>query len=515
MTPAEDSQASVIAFLENPATHGGNAVERISTHGAHVFLAGASAFKLKRAVKLPFFDFSSPAKRRRMLETELELNKPWAPDIYHEVRPVCASPSGGLQFGGDGQALDWVLVMRRFPQDALLDNIAAAGGLTEAMADDMADMAAAMHRAAPVVRDPITAAFRRAALDNVDALRAANLPADLVARLDRELTFALDAAAAHLDRRAAGGFVRHTHGDLHLGNMALLAGKPTPFDALEFDPALATGDTYYDLAFVLMDLEHRNLRPLANRLLNRYVGLTDDIEGLRALPLFLAVRAAVRAKVAAIAAEQALDAEPKATAREKALSYATLASEYLNPVKPCLVGVGGLSGTGKSALARALAPTVSQSPGAIVLRSDVIRKRQCGATETTRLPKTAYTAAASTSVYAQIFVDARRCLAAGASVIADAVFAAPAERRALEDIATSAAVPFAGVWLDAPLAIRLARVRYRVGDASDADPAVAQAQERYDLTSLTWSLCDAGGTADQTLEQARQLVEIRSLPAKP
>jgi len=365
------------------------------------------------------------------------------------------------------------------------------------------------------VRDPITAAFRRAALDNVDALRAANLPADLVARLDRALTFALDAAAAHLDRRAAGGFVRHTHGDLHLGNMALLAGKPTPFDALEFDPALATGDTYYDLAFVLMDLEHRNLRPLANRLLNRYVGLTDDIEGIRALPLFLAVRAAVRAKVAAIAAEQALDAESKATAREKALSYATLALEYLNPVKPCLVGVGGLSGTGKSALARALAPTVSQSPGAIVLRSDVIRKRQCGVTETTRLPKTAYTAAASASVYAQIFVDARRCLAAGASVIADAVFAAPAERRALEDIAAAAAVPFAGLWLDAPLAIRLARVRCRVGDASDADPAVAQAQERYDLTSLTWSLCDAGGTADQTLEQARQLVEIRSLPAKP
>lgn len=513
MTSGEERQAPVIAFLEDPATHGGAAVTRISTHGAHVFLAGDCAFKLKRAVKLPFLDFSTVGKRQQMLETELALNQPSAPQIYLDVRPVRISPSGRLHFGDGGPVVDWVLAMRRFPQEALLDNLAVAGKLSGPIVDAIAGMVAGMHRAARTVRSPVAASFKRAALDNVRALRAVDLPADLVTRLDQALTLSTDALAGHLDQRAAAGFVRHCHGDLHLGNMILLDGKPTPFDALEFDPALAIGDTFYDLAFVLMDLDHRGLHPLANRLLNRYLQITDDLEGLRALPLFLGVRAAVRAKVAAISASQAGDNPARAAAKEAAISYATLAMACLAPVAPCLLGAGGMSGTGKSALALALAPSVGQRPGALVLRSDVARKRLFQVTETTRLPKASYTPAASAAVYQRLLDDARRGLATGWSVIVDAVFAKASERAALQEVGRTAGVKFLGLWLDAPLATRLARVEARAGDASDADAAVVRAQQDYDLADMTWETCNAGGTPDETLEHAVSIIS-RDIPPR-
>jgi len=509
----ESSQAAVIAFLADPATHGGAAVERLSTHAAHIFLAGERAYKLKRAVKLPFLDFATAETRRAMLEAELQLNRVSAPSLYLEVLPICAGPSGALKFGGD-DPIDWVLVMRRFPAGALLDDMAKRGAITEAMIESLAGAVAALHAQAPVVRGPIGAAFRAVAMDNITALRAGAADQTVVDKIAGDLRATLDTVSDHLDRRAAAGFVRRCHGDLHLGNIALIDGAPTPFDALEFDPALATGDVYYDLAFLLMDLRHRGLDRLANVLLNRYVGITGDVDGLRALALFQAVRACVRAKVGAIAAGQgSARAVPgvslgaaSGAASETTADYLALAARDLPPAAPTLIGIGGLSGTGKSAAARGLAAHVAPLPGAVVLRSDVIRKQVCGINETTRLPRDAYTPELSARVYETLMREAGRILDSGWSVIADAVFAKEDERRALDSLARGKNRRFFGIWLDAPADVRAARVGARRNDASDADAAVVAMQSRYDLGDMSWTRCDAGGTREDTLRNALRVV---------
>jgi len=309
-----------------------------------------------------------------------------------------------------------------------------------------------------------------------------------------------------MDARGRDGFVRHCHGDLHLRNIVLLDGKPTPFDALEFDLELATIDVYYDLAFLLMDMEHRALRSSANRLLNRYAAITNDLEGLRALPLYMSVRAAIRAKVTLIAADTAEDTAVRHTALKEADAYLDLANSYLPPPKPRLIGIGGQSGTGKSTVARALAPHIGPAPGALAFRSDVFRKTLNRVEESTRLPAAAYTPQASLQVYEALMAAAQRTLAAGYSAIVDAVFSHQRERAALEALAADRGVQFVGLWLDAPLDVRLKRIGGRINDASDADLAVAEAQERLPLGDIDWSIIDASGGATEV--QGRALTAV-------
>jgi aminoglycoside phosphotransferase family enzyme/predicted kinase len=498
------SEANIVAFLSDPATHGGAPVERISTHAAHIFLAGEYAFKLKRAVKLPFLDFSTAKKRRSMLEQELALNRVTAPRLYLEVRDIYEGPDHQPTFTACGGPIDSVLVMRRFPQEALLDNIARRGALTAAMMDSLAACLASMHRNAQIVREPVSRAFKEMALDNFNALRDADVDQGVVETARTELHDAVATLASEIDERARTGFSRRCHGDLHLGNIVLLEGTPTPFDALEFDSTLATGDVYYDLAFLLMDLDHRGLRPMANRLLSRYVQLTDDYEGLRALPLYLSVRAAIRAKVAAIAFKQ----DSAQSSLEAARSYLAQAEGYLPPPSPWLIAVGGLSGTGKSVLAQALAPDFGPSPGALVLRSDSFRKHLCGVAETTWLPRDAYTSDLSARVYDALMDAARRSLESRWTVIVDAVFAREEERRRVESIATECGAGFAGLWLEAPLDVRTSRVRTRVSDASDADSAIVEMQSHYDIGQVSWRRCDASGSKEALLATARSQLSL-------
>jgi len=506
MSSDEFRQASIVQFLSDPASHDGLPVERISTHAAHIFLAGNYAYKLKRAVDLSFLDFSTSDKRRAMLEAELRLNKPVAPTLYLEVRPIYDDGAGHVGFRGSGKPADWVLVMRRFPQDALLDNIAQRGALTESMIDILADAIVDMHRRAPAAREQISDAFRKMALDNLKVFQAASAGQTTVSGVDRDLRKQLDAVASHFDRRAREGFVKRCHADLHLGNIVLLDGKPTPFDALEFDESLATVDVYYDLAFALMDLERRGLRLLANRLLNRYVARTGDIDGLRALHIFMAVRALIRAKVATISSAQSKQPNMPISAT----SYLDLATRLLKGTLPRLVGIGGLSGTGKSALGVRLAPMLEPAPGALLMRSDILRKQLAGVGETTRLPQQSYTAEFSTRVYDHLLGDARQALAFGMSVVVDAVFSKPDERRSIEDLARSVGVPFLGIWLEASLPVRTARVSTRKHDASDADAAVVVSQSRYETGNVTWHKCNAGGTYEETLQQAMAALSTRA-----
>ena len=302
------------------------------------------------------------------------------------------------------------------------------------------------------------------------------------------------------DARAEAGFVRRCHGDLHLGNLCLWQGKPVLFDALEFDEALATIDVAYDLAFLLMDLEHRLDRAAANRVLNRYVARTGDADLVGGLPVFLSMRAMIRAHV-----------EARSGHADRVAGYLTAATRYLQPRPPLVIAIGGLPGSGKSTLARALAPLLGAAPGALVLRSDEIRKRQHGVEPEHRLPQSAYTETKSTAVFDELARQVAAAANAGHAVIADATFMDLAHRSLVEAAAQQAGVAFLGIWLSAPQPILEQRIAARAGDASDATVDVLRAAVRADPDAGTWhavDACDQASAVNEVLTLAKGLMLI-------
>ena len=506
-----DDQRDVIEFLSKPSSYTA-AVERvdiIQTHVSLVFLAGERAYKLKRAIKFPYLDFSSAEARRVACEAELVLNRRTAPELYLEVRALTRTANGRVGFGTEGPVVDWVVVMRRFDQAALFDDLAKTGRLNPSLMTELAGHIAAFHRAAEPRPDNGGAAALAAVIQtNHDCLMAAQhagFAAEHIAEIRRRSLERHAAIGTLLERRRASGKVRRCHGDLHLRNVCLFEGKPTLFDCLEFSDELASVDVLYDLAFLLMDLEHRGLADFANLVLNRYLDLTDEDEGLAAMPLFLSSRAAIRAHVTAAAIERATAAGAKPEMAAEARSYLDLADRFLRPRSCRLVAIGGLSGTGKSTLAAALAPSLG---GARVLRSDVIRKQLFGVAPETRLPTSAYTAQMSRRVYRTLRRKAAEALAAGYSVIIDAVSLKPAERRSFVAVAEAAGVPFSGLWLVAPAAAMDRRLRARRNDASDASPEVLAQQLRQDPGTVDWVRIDAGTGPADCLSAARRALDL-------
>ncbi|HYA05319.1 MAG TPA: AAA family ATPase, partial [Xanthobacteraceae bacterium] len=262
---------------------------------------------------------------------------------------------------------------------------------------------------------------------------------------------------------------------------------------------------------LLMDLVERDLPGAANVVLNGYFAAAAriaDCDGIAALPLFMSLRAAIRAKVTAARLDLPGTADQGALA-QSAKTYFNLALGLLAPVKAKVVCTAGLSGTGKSLLARALAPALPPLPGALIFRSDVERKALYGVAERERLPADAYRPEITDKVYGILTDKAGRVARAGHSVIVDAVFAKPEERAAIEQAAAAAGAEFRGLFLTADLATRLARVGGRGPDASDADTAVARSQEDYDIGAVSWTEIDASGSPDDTLAKARAAVSSR------
>ncbi len=513
---SDPGQAEIVAFLSDPGAYAGAAarVETITTHASRIFLAGERVYKLKRAVRYSYLDYSTPEQRHRACEAELTLNRRTAPDLYLAVQPILRRADGTLAFAGAGEAVDWVVVMRRFAQEALFSHLAEQGRLTLPLAMQTADRIAAFHAiAAPVPDQGGVAGTRAVVTINDENLRRA-LPRGLgPADIDRLRDATLAALARHaalLDRRRDSGKVKRCHGDLHLANICLLDGVPTLFDCIEFSDLIACIDVLYDLAFLLMDLRHRGLVAAAAQVFNRYLDRIDEADGLPLLPLFLSLRAAVRAHVTATAAHAQPAGDRRDGALDEARAYFDMADDLLRPSPPRLIAIGGLSGTGKSSVAAAIAGELGQAPGARVLRSDVLRKRQFGQAPEGRLPAEAYAPEVNARVYAALEHAARDALAAGYCVIIDAVAARPAERRAFAALAAASGVAFAGLWLEAPAEVLIARLQARQGDASDADAAVLRQQLAYDLGPMDWTRIDAGADAGAVVAQVQRVLGLRA-----
>ncbi len=479
----------------------GAAVEHIETHAAHVFLVADRAFKVKKPVKLPYLDFSTLERRRAVLAREFAINRAWAPSIYREVIEVAGEP---------------VLAMNRFDQRDVLADYVDRHGIDAALAANLAATAAQAHAIAPMADAagaPIMAGL------GLQLSRAFTASPDIFNRaetLEFHALFeeALTRLKPLLNRRAEKGLVRRCHGDMHCGNIVLLQGRPTLFDAIEFSERIATVDVLYDLAFLIMDLLRHGRGFAANIVLNRYLHLRRDVEdlsGLAALPLFLATRAGVRALVVADLVHELVPAA-SLKPRGEALDYFRASLAFLKPARPELVCIGGLSGTGKSVLGAMLAPELGAAPGALHIRSDIERKVLARVPETVRLGAEHYTPAASVKVYGAMLARAEAALTAGQAVVLDAVFASESERQAAQSLARRRGIAFRGIWLEAQAETLKSRIAARRGDASDATVDVVERQLRYDPGRLDWTRVDAGGTPEETYDRVMRVSESSSRP---
>lgn len=460
------------AFYDHPTRD----IRLVQTHISWVVLTGNYAYKIKKPVDFGFLDFSTLARRRTMCERELELNRRLAPDIYLEVLAITET-DGGFRLRPAGEAaVEYCLKMAQFDAEALLAREMNEGRFDPAWMDDLATQLADFHAHAEIAHGDFgSAALLAHYIDEnlTAAARLARLPdmPDRHAGLKREATRMLDALAERIGQRRTAGHVRACHGDLHLGNIALVAGSPRIFDCIEFNDELRLIDTMNDAAFLAMDCEARGYPELGLRFLSRYLEHGGDYEGLALLRLYQFYRAGVRGKVALLLSEDTgLAADGVASKRREADAYFALAAAYAAaPPPPRLIMVGGLSGSGKSHLAL----LGSKAAGALVIRSDATRKR---------IGKDAdalYTPEMTEATYAAMMAGAGAALAAGYSVILDATFLDAAERDRARELAKECGVAFAPYWLDVPAAELRRRVAARSaagGDVSDADLAVLEAQ---------------------------------------
>jgi uncharacterized protein len=451
------------------------------THLSLVVLTGDYVYKIKKALRLDFIDASDLDRRRELCLEELRLNQRYAPEIYLEVTPIVRTASG-LSFGGSGELVEYAVRMRQFnPADELHALLAArrveahelralAARLAQAHCD------AAVSNAPPPQR---TAEFQRIVRSNTLSIERNSglIGADETARsLTRWMNEELAACVARLEDRERTGYVRECHGDLHTRNVVRWRGELTPFDCIEFDPALRFIDTLSDAAFLVMDLMHLGRSDLAFVFLNRYLEADGDYAGLELLRLFMVHRALVRTKVDLIEASQHLDSpDPRASAIARLATAARLAQCS----QPMLIIMHGASGSGKSWLSEQLAPAL----GAVRIRSDVERKRLAGvdliAPQTAPIDEGLYTFAMNERTYAHLAACARACLRGGLHAIVDAAFLKRAERDAFLELARTEGRPFAILACSADpaaLAARIARRAATMSDPSDATQAVLARQ---------------------------------------
>ena len=512
------SQTDVISFLSDPHNHGETeTVQRIDTHAAIVFLAGPLAYKIKRDVSYPFLDFSTLEKRQQACQHELEVNQTYAQQIYISTVAITRQADNGLKINGTGEVVEWAVLMKRFDENQTLDNIIDQGPLADCLADSLAREMARGHAIAPIKKTANWVANLRQYINhNTDAF---DRHPDIFSPVQAEHLTTVSISNYKqikplLEQRQTIGHVRLCHGDAHLGNIVLLDNQPVYFDAIEFNDEIATTDVLYDLAFLLMDLWHRGHWREANLILNRYLIETQSIksaetnhyhshyQGLAALPFFMMMRAMIRARVTT-SRRKFCPEDQLTTLTDQARSYFATACHFMDETPPKLIAIGGLSGSGKSTVAVNIASEIGRAPGAVILRSDIIRKKMFNVAETEHLPQSAYNKTTTQAVYEHLYKTAARILTTGHSVIIDAVFARETERDAIAQIGQSTGTSFNGIWLNAPQKTLIDRVSARTNDASDADEIIVKQQLTYDPGPISWTKINSSGKPVEVAERAK------------
>lgn len=479
----------LITSLQNPELydHPVSDFQVLETHISQVILTGDYAYKIKKPMDFGFLDFSTLERRRHFCEEEVRLNRRLAEPLYLEVLPITGSPEAPI-LGGSGEAFEYAIRMRQFPQDQLFDGLQERSELTPELLDDLAQQVASFHDQLPPVADDKPLGTPEAVLaamqENFDQIRPLLDDEDLLTQLsalEEWTNFTFERQQELILHRRQAGYVRECHGDLHLANITVFEGRVTVFDCIEFSEPFRWIDVINDLAFLLMDLESRREYGLASHTLNRYLEWRDDFDGLALLPLYKAYRAMVRAKIALFTMGNPSLSDPeKAGLLQKYRDYANLAESYSAIPNCCLLATSGLSASGKSTISHTLACEL----GLIRLRSDVERKRLAGLgpldSSRSDIGADLYSPEMTARTYQRLADLSAQLLAAGFSVIVDAACLKQAERQMLEAIAEAWGVPFTLIHCEAPEETRRTWIRQRSHDASEATEGLLTQQQQWE-----------------------------------
>lgn len=508
-----EDQSDTIKALSIPSTYGKN-IKKVTMRGSHIaliFFAGDMVYKLKRAVVYPTVDFSTPEKRKLACIAEMKRSTVYAPHLILGIKPVRRLKNGKIRIGGHlGEEIDTVIVERRILKKHLLDFLLPSPSFDRFETMDLAEHLAELHTKAktfrskwgvPVLRNLIlsietTLGYFPELFNPAEVNSLTHASLDMMKQHERLITF-----------RQKTGRVKKCHGDLSLSNIAYDKKKFLFFSPIEYNDNLDCIDTLYDLSYITMDLEMKGLRPLSNILFNHYMSYMNDIEGFPLLPLYQSLRASFRATVYA-KTTTLLSGTEKETAALTAKQYFALARHFMADFKSVLIACGGLSGSGKSRIAREIGGLMNPAPGAVILRDDVVKKQITGLAPHQRFNKTLDTPAFEKVVYEVLYQQTATALRTGACVIVDALFSDSFQRKEIEKLAQKMNIPFLGLWMDAPLDIRTERVKHRKRNPSDVHKEdELESQLNLKTGKITWEIVDTNCPKDETMKKVTEILK--------
>ena len=515
-----DNQTEIVNALLNPRIYPASwhvkEVEMRQSHIAILFLAGDYAFKLKRAVLMPGIDFSTPQKRRIACVHEMRRSTIYAPHLVIGIKSVRQHPNGRISIGGKaGIEIDTLLIMRRLKDEDILSTQSPGTTFDRFEVMDLAEQLADLHCKAKLFRTKWNFEDIQKVIVENESVLSCFCPNIFKRKPLRILTqkslSVLTQNKRLVSLRQKSGHVRKCHGDLLLSNIAFDKGKYLFFSPIEYDDSLDCIDTLYDLSYLLMDMEVRGMRRLSNMLFNHYLAYTNDMTGYPLLPLYQSMRAATRAGVCA-KKSLLLTGHDKETAIQNARKYFNLACHFLISNHPVLIACGGLSGSGKSRIAREIGGKMNPAPGAVILRDDIVKKQMRGCALDQHLDDTPDSPAYEQVVYDLLRQQARTALSIGSCVIVDALFYNQSEREAIEKLAQEMNIPFIGIWVDAPIDVRTERVMTRKRNPSDIRNRTELEQQLHlEIGTMTWEQINSDCPREKTIQTALDILKKKGV----
>ena len=500
-------QTDVINALSNPATYGKGItkVDVKRSHIAVIFFVGDYAYKLKRAVIYQGIDFSTPEKRKLSCISEMKRSTVYAPHLIKAIKPIRRLKNGKIKIGGSvGEEIDTVIIEKRLPDRAILNFLLPSEKFDRFETMDLAEHLAELHTKAKIFHTKWGMEdIKNIILQNESVLSCFpdHVDAQQLNQLTQKSLELVEKNKSLINFRQKSGRIRKCHGDLSLSNIAYDKGQFLLFSPIEYNDSLDCTDTLYDLAFLTMDLEAKNLRRLSNILINHYMAYVNDIEGLPLMGLYQSMRAAYRAAVCAKTSVLSTGKEKQNLIRQTK-KYFDLAIHFLTPIRPIVIACGGLAGSGKSRIAREIGGLINPGPGAIILRDVVIKKQITGLAPHQGFNKTVDSPVFERITYDVLCQQIKSALSAGASVVLDATFCTPEQREIVQRTAKQMKAPFIGLWMDAPLEVRKTRVWERNHTPKNPRKENELAcQLDVNTGPMDWHIIDTDMPKEKTMEQ--------------